>query len=125
MKDMINKEAHLRALKVVAEAYQTVHFGGIFPLLAEDCVWESQWRIAPECGRDQVIRYYTQKITSNSPSKPASQHFIPLASFVTGICPRWSLPRSPSYTAAMAAENPPLLNSMVKQCTWISIQSRK
>ena len=61
MKDMINKETHLQALKVVAEAYQTVCFGGIFPLLAEDCVWESQWRLDPECGRDQVIRYYIQK----------------------------------------------------------------
>lgn len=58
---MINKEAHLYALRVVAEAYQTVRFGGIFPLLNEDCVWESQWRLAPERGRDQVIRYYTQK----------------------------------------------------------------
>lgn len=58
MKPMIDKDIHLRALKVVGQAYESARFSEIFPLLAEDAVWESQWRLGSEQGRDQVIRYF-------------------------------------------------------------------
>jgi hypothetical protein len=61
MEPMIDKDTHLRALKVVGQAYESSRFSEIFPLLAEDAVWESQWRLDPERGRDQVIRYYKIK----------------------------------------------------------------
>lgn len=60
---------HLMAL---ANGYQTGCFDELRPLLAEDCVWESQWRIGAEKGRDAVMEYYEKKGTSirNSGSFP-------------------------------------------------------
>ena len=61
MKPMIDRDTHLHALKIVGQAYVSAHFDKIFPLLAEDCVWSSQWRLDSEDGRDQVIRYFKAK----------------------------------------------------------------
>lgn len=51
-------EKHLSAL---AEGYATGLFDELFPLLAEDCVFETQWRMEPEAGKAAVIAYFTAK----------------------------------------------------------------
>lgn len=54
-------EALDHCLTVLASGYQTGCFDALRPLLAEDCVWESQWRFGVVNGRDAVMEYYTQK----------------------------------------------------------------
>lgn len=69
MENMINREAHLRALRAVTAAYERKDFTDLFPLLAEDCVWQSQWVLTPERGRERVIQYYTLKKSALANSK--------------------------------------------------------
>ena len=51
-------EKHLSKL---AKGYTTGFFDELFPLLAEDCVFETQWRMEPEAGKAAVIAYFTAK----------------------------------------------------------------
>lgn len=51
----------LKYCKVLGECYSTGDFTEIFPYLADDCVWESQWRLTPETGKEAVISYFTKK----------------------------------------------------------------
>ena len=42
-------------LKVLCEGYSTGRFDSLFPLLAEDCVFESQWVLTPHKGKAETI----------------------------------------------------------------------
>ncbi len=33
----------------------------MYPYLSNDCVWESQWRLTPETGKESVINYFEKK----------------------------------------------------------------
>ena len=48
-------------LSVLAKGYTIGLFDELFPLLAEDCVFETQWRMEPEAGKAAVIAYFTAK----------------------------------------------------------------
>ena len=48
-------------LKVLCEGYSTGRFDSLFPLLAEDCVFESQWVLTPHKGKAETIDYLTGK----------------------------------------------------------------
>ena len=48
-------------LKVLCIGYSTGNFEGLFPLLSDDCVFESQWVLTPNTGKDAVIEYFTGK----------------------------------------------------------------
>ena len=50
-----------KCLSVLAKGYTTGFFDELFPLLAEDCVFETQWRMEPEAGKAAVIAYFTAK----------------------------------------------------------------
>lgn len=53
--------ARYNVLKVIAECYSTGEFEKLYPYLADDCVWESQWRWDPEVGKEAVIKYFDAK----------------------------------------------------------------
>ena len=46
---------------ILGQCYTTGDFSDIFPYLAEDCVWESQWRLSPETGKEAVEKYFINK----------------------------------------------------------------
>jgi len=48
-------------LTILGEAYKTGDYEELFPLLANDCVWESQWRLTPESGKEAVEAYFRKK----------------------------------------------------------------
>ena len=48
-------------LCALRKGYRTGDFGELFPLLAQDCVMESQWVLAPNTGYDAVVSYLTGK----------------------------------------------------------------
>lgn len=48
-------------LSILARCYSGGHFEELFPLLADDCVFETQWRADPEVGKDAVMAYFTGK----------------------------------------------------------------
>ncbi len=48
-------------LKVLCQCYSSGDFEPLFPLLAEDCVFESQWVLTPNTGKDAVIYYFEGK----------------------------------------------------------------
>lgn len=48
-------------LKVLCEGYSTGRFDSLFPLLAEDCIFESQWVLTPHKGKAETIDYLTGK----------------------------------------------------------------
>ena len=48
-------------LSVLAKCYSTGRFDDLFPLLSEDCVFETQWRQVPDTGKDAVVAYFTAK----------------------------------------------------------------
>lgn len=47
--------------EILGKCYSTGDFSEIFPYLALDCVWESQWRLTPETGREAVEKYFSTK----------------------------------------------------------------
>lgn len=47
--------------KILGNCYATGDFSDIFRYLAEDCIWESQWRFTPETGKEAVVKYFTNK----------------------------------------------------------------
>ena len=48
-------------LKVLCECYSTGVFEPLFPLLADDIVFESQWVLTPNVGREAVEDYFIGK----------------------------------------------------------------
>ncbi len=48
-------------LSVLAKCYSGGCFDELFPLLADDCVFETQWRLNPDVGKRAVIAYFTGK----------------------------------------------------------------
>lgn len=61
MHKSIDKELLLKYLKLVGSCYATGDFEPLFPYLSEDCVWESQWRLTPETGKETVKNYFIKK----------------------------------------------------------------
>ena len=67
--------ANFRQLvETVGRSYLKGTFTELFPLLSEDCVWESFWRRDAEIGRSAVIAYFTNKAeamasSGNAPSE--------------------------------------------------------
>ncbi len=51
----------LKAVRIIAQGYETGDFRPLYDLLAEDCVWQSQWRFDHEAGKKAVIAYYQNK----------------------------------------------------------------
>lgn len=48
-------------LKVLCVSYSTGKFEELFPLLSDECVFESQWVLTPNTGKETVIDYFTKK----------------------------------------------------------------
>ena len=48
-------------LSVLEDAYTTGNFERLFPLLAQDCVMESQWVPTPNTGYEAIKAYFTGK----------------------------------------------------------------
>lgn len=48
-------------LKVLCKGYSTGIFDLLFPFLSDDCVFESQWVLTPNVGRETVVDYFTKK----------------------------------------------------------------
>ncbi|MDO4494103.1 MAG: hypothetical protein Q4C53_09490 [Clostridia bacterium] len=48
-------------LCAIAKGYETGDFGSLFPYLAKDCVFESQWVRQPNNGCDEVVAYLEGK----------------------------------------------------------------
>lgn len=61
MHKSIDKELLLKYLQILGSCYATGEFGPLFPYLSDDCVWESQWRLTPETGKESVINYFNNK----------------------------------------------------------------
>ena len=57
----IDKELFIKYLEIIGNGYVTGDFEPLFPYLATDCVWESQWRLIPETGKHEVVNYYRKK----------------------------------------------------------------
>ena len=48
-------------LEIISDGYEKGDFEPLFPYLAEDCVFESQWVLAPNTGYEAVVSYLTAK----------------------------------------------------------------
>ena len=48
-------------LKVLCNGYSTGKFNALFPFLSDNCVFESQWVLPPNVGKDAVIDYLVEK----------------------------------------------------------------
>ena len=51
----------LEHFKILCVSYSTGRFESLFPLLSEECVFESQWRLTPYKGKADIIEYLTDK----------------------------------------------------------------
>ena len=51
----------LEHFKVLCISYSTGRFEPLFPLLSEECVFESQWVLTPHKGKEDIIEYLTGK----------------------------------------------------------------
>ncbi len=51
-------------LRVLCKCYSVGRFERLFPLLSEECVFESQWVLTPNEGKDAVVEYFTNKGTA-------------------------------------------------------------
>ena len=60
-KGVINKDLLYKYLQILGTGYATGNFESLYPYLADDCVWESQWRLTPETGKESVINYFNKK----------------------------------------------------------------
>lgn len=63
MHKSVDKDLLLKYLQIIGSCYATGDFEPLFPYLADDCVWESQWRLTPETGKETVINYFNKKGT--------------------------------------------------------------
>lgn len=61
MHKSVDKDLLLKYLQIIGSCYATGDFEPLFPYLADDCVWESQWRLTPETGKETVINYFNKK----------------------------------------------------------------
>lgn len=59
--DSSKNDILLKYLTVLGECYSTGSFYNLFPLLADDVVWESQCVYEPRCGKPVVMAYYIEK----------------------------------------------------------------
>lgn len=57
----MNKDLYEKYLTVIANCYINKNFEELYPLLAEDIVWESNWVLEPRKGYDTVVSYYKNK----------------------------------------------------------------
>ena len=48
-------------LETLCKCYSTGRFDNLFPLLADDCVFESQWVLTPNTGKAAVVDYFLGK----------------------------------------------------------------
>ena len=48
-------------LEIISDGYEKGDFEPLFPYLAEDCVFESQWVLTPNTGYEAVVSYLTSK----------------------------------------------------------------
>ena len=48
-------------LEIISDGYEKGDFEPLFPYLAEDCVFESQWVLTPNTGYEAVVSYLTAK----------------------------------------------------------------
>lgn len=48
-------------LEIISDGYEKGDFEPLFPCLAEDCVFESQWVLTPNTGYEAVVSYLTAK----------------------------------------------------------------
>lgn len=61
MHQSLDNETSIKYLKIIGSCYATGDFEPLFPYLSTDCVWESQWRMTPETGKDSVMKYFRKK----------------------------------------------------------------
>ena len=61
MHKSLNQELFIKYLETIGNCYVTGNFEPLFPYLAANCVWESQWRLTPEEGKIAVENYYRKK----------------------------------------------------------------
>lgn len=72
-------------LQLIATGYSTGYFELLFEHLSDDCVWESQWRIDPESGKEAVESYFRNKgrLLMESKSYPECQIIQLVGNFKT------------------------------------------
>lgn len=56
-----NKMLAYRYLEILKEGYEKGDFSKLFPFLAKDCVYESQWVLTANTGYEEVVDYLTKK----------------------------------------------------------------
>ena len=61
MHKSLDNELALKYLTLIGSCYATGDFEPLFPYLSSDCVWESQWRLTPENGKHEVMKYFRKK----------------------------------------------------------------
>ena len=62
MKTTLEKKNTLfKYLGMLYEGYKTGNFSELFPYLAKDCVFESQWVLTPNIGYDAIVEYLNGK----------------------------------------------------------------
>lgn len=59
--DSSKNEILFKYLKILCESYSTGRFESLFPHLSDECVFESQWVLTPNTGKDAVVDYFTHK----------------------------------------------------------------
>lgn len=48
-------------LETLCKCYSTGRFENLYPLLADDCVFESQWVLTPNVGKPAIVDYFQGK----------------------------------------------------------------
>lgn len=62
MKTTLEKKNTLfKYLGILGKGYETGEFSKLFPYLAKDCVFESQWVLTPNTGYDEIVEYLNGK----------------------------------------------------------------
>ena len=59
--DSSKNEILFERLKVLCQCYSVGKFEALFPFLSEKCVFESQWVLTPNTGKEAVTDYFTKK----------------------------------------------------------------
>lgn len=62
--DSRKNDVLLEYFKVLGNGYSTGDFNSLFPFLSEECVFESQWVLTPNSGKNEVINYLINKGTT-------------------------------------------------------------
>lgn len=52
---------YIEYLQRIGDCYGTGDFTSLFDVLAEDCTWESDWRIDKENSKEEICAYYSYK----------------------------------------------------------------